>query len=141
MKGFDFKSIAILIMGSLVAVMFIVASCGGGDDAAQVIADEFVSISGTITDFNGTGESGIEVEGVYSNPGDPLNPVTTTDADGNFSLQVLKNDAVYLHASKTGFATINTARSPFNANVTGVERGIPTEAEAQSVIDAALDVP
>ena len=108
--------------------------------ATVTLTIELVSISGTIFDLNNTVEQDVDVEGVYSNPGDPLNPVTTTDANGDFSMQVLKGDAVYLHASKTSFAIINTAKTPLNADTVGVERFMPTEVEAQTVIDAAFGV-
>jgi len=111
------------------------------DPATVTLTIELVSISGTIFDLGNTGEQDVDVEGVYTNPGDLQNPVTTTDADGVFSMQVFKDDAVYLHASKTSFATINTARTSLNADVTGIERFMPTEAEAQAVIDTAFDAP
>ncbi len=78
------------------------------------------------------------MEGVYSSPGGLLNPTTTTDSSGNFSLQVLKNDAVFLRATKDSFATINSAKAPLSANVSGLDIGMPTGDEAQAVIDTAF---
>ena len=80
----------------------------------------------------------LHVEGVYSSPGDLLNPTTTTDTSGDFSLQVLKNDAVFLRATKDSFATINSAKAALNVNVSGLDIGMPTGDEAQDVIDTAF---
>ena len=128
-----------IILTSALSSALLLSGCGGGgDDAAQVIADEFISISGKISNLADTGEPGVGVEGVYSSPGGLLNPATTTDSSGNFSLQVLKNDAVFLRATKDSFATINSAKAPLSANVSGLDIGMPTEDEAQDVIDAAF---
>ena len=128
-----------IILASALGSALILTGCGGGDDAATTfVAQEFVSISGKISNLNDTGEPDIFVEGVYSSPGDPLNPTTATDSSGDFSLQVLKNDAVFLRATKDSFATINSAKTPLNVNVSGLDIGMPTGAEAQSVIDAAF---
>jgi mono/diheme cytochrome c family protein len=128
-----------IILASALGSALILTGCGGGDDAATTfVAQEFVSISGKISNLNDTGEPDIFVEGVYSSPGDPLNPTTSTDSNGDFSLDVLKGDAVFLRATKDSFATINSAKSPLNVNVSGLDIGMPTGAEAQSVIDAAF---
>ena len=128
-----------IILASALGSALILTGCGGSDDAATTfVAQEFVSISGKISNLNDTGEPDIFVEGVYSSPGDPLNPTTSTDLSGNFSLDVLKGDAVFLRATKDSFATINSAKSPLNVNVSGLDIGMPTGAEAQSVIDAAF---
>ena len=108
------------------------------DDVADAIADEFVTVSGTMTDINGTALVGVNVEGVYTDPGAVLNPSDDTDANGEFSLQVLKNDVVYLRATKSSYATVNSAKEALSASVTGLDIGIPSEAEAQAVIDTAL---
>jgi len=39
MKVFSFRSMAMLFMGSLVVVMIVIASCGGGEEEAQAILD------------------------------------------------------------------------------------------------------
>jgi len=119
-------------------LLFIMSGCSSSDDAAQIIADEFITVSGTITDINGQTESGVGVEAVYSSPGDPLNPSETTGTDGKFSLQVLKNDVFFLRGTKVTFATINSEKGASGVNITGLDIGIPTETEAQAVIDAAF---
>jgi len=128
-----------MILASALSSAILLSGCGGGDDAAQIIDDEFISISGKISNLaDDAGELDVGVEGVYSSPGDLLNPTTTTDSSGNFSLQVLKNDAVFLRATKNSFATINSAKAPLSANVSGLDIGMPTEDEAQAVIDTAF---
>jgi mono/diheme cytochrome c family protein len=108
------------------------------DDVADAIADEFVTVSGTMTDINGAALEGVNVEGVYSDPGALLNPSDDTDVNGEFSLQVLKNDVVYLRATKSTYATVNSAKEALSVSVTDLEIDIPSEAKAQAMIDAAL---
>jgi hypothetical protein len=121
--------------------LWFTACSSSGDDDAQIIADEFVTISGTINNVDNTPEPDVSVEGVYSNPGDPLNPVITTNSNAvsNFSIEVSRNTAVFFRAVKSTYAIVNTAKAPFSADITGVEVGIPTETEAQSVIDNAFE--
>jgi len=127
------------ILACALGLISVLAACSS-DDAAQVIADEFVSVSGTINNITGTAAvPDVVVEGVYSSPGDPLNPVTTTDGKGYFSLQVLNNTPVSLRATKNSFATINTAKAALTATVTVDDIEIPTEDEAQAVINTAFD--
>lgn len=129
----------IILVSALGAAAFLSGCGGGGDDTASTfVAQEFVSISGKITSLNDTGEPGVAVEGVYSSPGDPLNPTTSTDSSGNFLLDVLKGDAVFLRATKDSFATINSAKAPLSVDVSGLDIGMPTGIEAQSVIDTAF---
>ena len=129
---------ATYLLASILGCSFLLYGCGGSDDAAQAIADEFVTVSGTISNLNGTGESAVNVEGVYTSPGGLLNPSTTTDSSGNFSLSVLKGDPVYLQATKASFATINSQKGALDVNVSGLDIGMPTEIEAQAVINTAL---
>ena len=120
-----------LILTSIMGGLFILSSCSS-DDAAQIIADEFISISGKITSSaNPTGEEGVTVKGIYSD-GNILNPSTTTIADGTYSLDVLKNTPVSAQASKSTFATLNSAKEALSANETGfdVEMVASTDAEA-----------
>ncbi len=80
------------------------------------------------------------MEAVYKDPGDLLNPTATTDNNGSFSLQVLKNKVTYLRMTKTDFATVNTFKVELNADITGMAISLPTEAEAQIMIDTALGI-
>ena len=129
---------ATYLLASILGCSFLLYGCGGSDDAAQAIADEFVTVSGTISNLNGTGESAVNVEGVYTSPGGLLNPSTTTDSSGNFSLSVLKGDPVYLQATKDTFAIINSQKGALDASVSELDIRIPNEAEAKSFIDTAF---
>ncbi len=51
---------------------------------------------------------------------------------------MLKGDSVFLRATKDSFATINSAKAPLSVNVSGLDIGMPTGDEAQSVIDTAF---
>jgi len=132
-----------IALASTLCAAVILSGCGGGSDGdgdtPTVVAEEFISISGKITNLDDTGEPGVAIEAVYSSPGDLLNPGTTTDTNGDFSLSgVLKGEAVFLRATKDNFATINSAMVPFNVNITGLYIGMPTGDQAQSVIDIAF---
>ena len=129
---------ATYLLASIRGCSFLLYGCGGSDDAAQAIADEFVTVSGTISNLNGTGESAVNVEGVYTSPVGLLNPYTTTDSSGNFSLSVLKGDPVYLQATKDTFAIINSQKGALDASVSELDIRIPNEAEAKSFIDTAF---
>ena len=129
-----------ILLVSAISSVLILPACSS-DDAAQIIADEFVNVSGQVKDINDATLSGVTVEGVYTSPGGLLNPSTTTDGSGNYALSVIKGDALYLHASKSTYATVNSAKEALNANETGVDiDGIPLITEAQGVIDLALFV-
>ena len=125
----------------MLGFIFVLAACSSdSDDSAQIIADESVSVSGTVMDFNDTvAVADVVIEGVYLSPGDPLNPVTSTDVNGDFSLKVLNNTPVSLRATKNGFASINTARAALTATVTVDDIEIPTADEAQAMIDTSFD--
>ena len=127
-----------LLGACAVGCLVVLTGCSSSDDAVQAIADEFVSVSGTITNANDVAEPAVAVEAVYTNPGDALNPTTTTDAAGNFSLQILKDDDFYLHASKDTFTTLNSEKDSLSLSITGVDIGMPTLAEAQAIIDLAF---
>lgn len=125
-------------------LVFLIAGCSSSDDAAQVIndviGDETVRVSGTITNINNQIEPGVEVEAVYVDPGDALNPKTTTDdnINENFSLLVLKNTPFFLRSNKSTFATLNSEKGATSVDITGLKVFIPTETEAQDVINLAF---
>lgn len=127
-----------VFLASTFSTMLILSGCGGGGgggDTTQVVDDLTVTISGQITDSYGLSLPGVTIEGVYNNPGDPLNPSTSSDNNGNFSIEVLKGDVVYLHATKATYATINSGKWAYNANESGFDFGIPTTIEAQDAIN------
>ncbi len=126
-----------ILLVSAFSSALILSACSS-DDVAEIIAGLEVTVSGQITNISDVGETGVTIEGVYTDPGGLLNPTTASVVGGNFSLPVLKGDSFYLHASKTGFATINTARATLSVDETGVELGIPTLIETQDVITLAF---
>jgi len=121
-------------------IAVILSGCGGGgDDAAQFVPQEFYTISGQVTN-DSSPEADVTVRGIYSD-GSPLNPSTTTKADGTFSIEVLKNTAVSAQVSKSGFATLNSAKEALNANESGFDVELVTTADAESVVAAAFSGP
>ena len=114
MKSINLGKKAAYILACMLGIAYVLGACSSdSDDTAQIIADEFVSITGTINNLGGTAEPGVTIEGVYGSPGDALNPVTVSNsnATNNFSLEVFSNSPFFLHATKDTFATINTART------------------------------
>lgn len=96
------------------------------------------TISGKTFNISNTAEPDVTVEGVHGEPGDTSNPATSSDDNGDFSLQVTENDSFYLHASKSGFVTMNTKRTGLSSDETAIVIEMPSETEAQDIIDAAL---
>jgi len=133
MKTTKIQRKAAYFLACIMGLLFIVSGCSS-DDAAQVIADEFINISGTVkTIANPAGEEGVTVKGIYSD-GNPLNPSTTTGAGGAFSLPVLKNTAVSVQLSKTDLLTLNSAREAFSADAAGFDVELPTTVEANALM-------
>jgi len=135
------KPIYILTCG--LGLLFLIAGCSSSDDAPPVVDDggdtqTFLTISGTITDINDAAEPDVVVEGVLTSPGDANNPTDTTDSNGAFSLQVLENSTVFMHATKDTFATINSQKGELTVDVLDLNIGIPTVTEAQGVIELAF---
>ena len=128
-----------ILLVSAISSVLILSACSS-DDAAQIIADEFITVSGKTTDISDTPLPlpDVAIAGVYGNPGGLLDPTDTSGTDGSFSLQVIKGDPFSLRATKAAYATVNSARDALSANETGVEFGIPTEIEAQAVINLAF---
>ncbi len=127
-----------LFLASILGSALVLSGCGGASDAVNDLVDNLnVTVSGTVTDSMDNPLAGVKVEGVYASPGDALNPVDSTDASGNFSIKILKNNAAYLQLSKQGFVTMNMPKKALNADMTGINLGLPTTEEAQGVLTAA----
>jgi hypothetical protein len=124
----------ILIASAFSSALILLSACSS-DDAAQVIADLEVTVSGKTTDINDAPLAGVAIEGVYTDPGGLLNPRTTSDAGGNFSFKVLKGDAFYLRGTKATYTTMNSAKGALSVDEAGLDIGIPTLFEAQDVIN------
>ncbi len=71
LKGIKMRTI---ILVSALGVAAFLSGCGGSSDDAQFVPQEFVSISGKISNLNDIGEPGVVVEGVYSSPGGVAEP-------------------------------------------------------------------
>ena len=133
MKNITINSRAVYLLACITGLVFVLSACSS-DDAAQALADEFVALSGTITkNAIPAEESGVRVKGIYSD-GNPLNPETVTDANGAFTIDVLKNTAVSLQASKAGFATLNSAKEALSLDVDDADFELATTAEADAIL-------
>jgi hypothetical protein len=84
-----------------------------------------LTVSGKTYNISNSGEPDVTVEGVYEAPGDTSNPVASSDDDGNFSLQVTENNSFFLHASKSGFVTMNTRRTGFSSDESAIVIEMP----------------
>ena len=113
-----------------------VAGCDGGSDGDPDIAT--VKVSGTVTDTNDDPLAGVAVKAITVLAGQDLpgTPVTT-DAAGQFTLEVAKDFTAYYEYSMTGRLTVNTQFESHSADVTGLEMQLLTEVEANSIIDTA----
>ena len=141
MKSVHIRNKAAPLLACAVGCLFILAGCSSDDDApivdALVVTD--VTVSGTVLSFSDDAPlPGVSVEGVYTSPGDVDNPTATTDAAGAFSLTVKTNTPVYLHGTLTGYATINSEKGTVSASESGEDIEMPTETEAQDIINAAF---
>ena len=133
MKHIAIINKATYILTCVTGLVFILSACSS-DDASTVFADEFIALSGTITSNSiPAEEAGVTVKGIYSD-NNPLNPQTDTATDGSFSLNVLKNTAVSLQASKAGFATLNSAKEALSVDINDADFELATIAEADTLL-------
>lgn len=143
MKSVQIKNKAAYLLACTVGCLFILAGCSSDDDAPiedNLVLTE-VTVSGTVVSFSDDAPlPGVSVEGVYTSPGDADNPTATTDAAGAFSLTVKTLTPVYLHGTLTGYATINSEKGTVSASESGEEIEMPTETEAQGIINAAFPI-
>ena len=128
-----------IIIASVLGIAVILSGCGGGDDAAVFVPQEFYTISGQVTN-DSSPEADVTVKGIYSD-GSPLNPSTTTLVDGTFSIEVLKNTPVSAQVSKSGFATLNSAKEALSVNESGVDIELVTSSDAEAAVAAAFSGP
>lgn len=140
MKNITRNSKAGYFLVSITGLVLILSACSS-DDVSQVFADEFITIRGTIFSTAkpepGPGEAGVKVEGIYSD-NNPLNPEDVTVTGGVFSLDVLKNTAVSLRASKNGFATLNSAKEALSVDILDADFELATTAEAETMLSDAF---
>lgn len=138
MNQINIKNKMIYWLIAALASMQILSACSS-DEVEAVINDETVKVSGIIRGESDAPLGGVTVKAIYSD-NDPLNPSTTTAPDGTFSLTVLKNIAFSLQASANNYITLNSEKAASDTDITDVDFGLPTTAQAQQVIDDALGV-
>lgn len=100
-----------------------------------------VAVSGKIINSNdGAAEPDVTVEGVLTASAGTLNPAASSDNNGDFSLQIAENNSFFLRTSKGGFVAMSTKIFSLSADETGIVIEIPTETEAQDIINAAFNL-
>ncbi len=135
MKVFNFKSLALLIMGGLVTVMLIIASCGGGEEEAQAKldvnaapiadagADQNVA-TGVRVILDGSGSTDSDGDalsfswslttpaGSVATLSDPaaVKPTFDIDLPGIYVAQLIVNDGTVVSVADT--VTISTSNAP-----------------------------
>lgn len=97
-----------------------------------------ITVSGRTDNLSDTAEAEVNIEGIYTSPGDPLNPSAASDTDGEFSLQLLEDDSFYLRATKAGFVATSTGMASLSEDKSGLVIKLPTETEAQNIITTAF---
>ncbi|MBT8120144.1 MAG: hypothetical protein KJN89_10550 [Gammaproteobacteria bacterium] len=100
--------------------------------------DNEISVSGKTNNIDDTAEAAVNIEGVYDTPGEPSNPTTTSDANGDFSLQLKENESFYLRASKNGLVSIISSEMNLSSDKADIIFQMPTETEAQDIINTAF---
>lgn len=99
-----------------------------------------VTVSGKTNNISDSAEPAVLVKGIYISSDDASNSETTSDDNGDFTLQVNENDSFYLRASKSGFVSKSTEQMSLSSDVTDIVINIPTETEAQDIIDTAFSL-
>lgn len=97
-----------------------------------------ITVSGRTSNTSDTAEPEVSIEGVYDSPGDASNPTVISDSSGDFSLQLNENQSFNLRASKSGFVSISSRQMNLSSDETGVDIEMPSETEAQDIINAAF---
>ena len=123
----------VFVLGS----SLILSACTS-EEISNFFSVKEVTVSGKTNNLSDTVEADVNIEGIYISAGDPLNPIATSDANGDFSLQLLEDDSFYLRATKTGLVSTSTARASLSEDKTGIVIDMPTETEAQNIITTAF---
>lgn len=134
-----------IIATSAICTVLTLSACSS-DDAAkieEIIQDLDITVSGKVTTIpNATDSepvSGAFIEAVYTTPNDPFNPKVSSDANGDFSLNVIKNSTFYLHATENDYATLNSTFINLAADESNTDVILSTLTKAESVIDTAFN--
>jgi hypothetical protein len=142
MKRITINSKTGYFLAFITGLVFMLSACSS-DDTVQAIVDEFldeefVELKGKITSSeNSGGENDVAVKGIYLD-GNLLNAETVTANGGTFTLSVFNNIPVSLQASKTDFATLNSARTSYSSNSAGIKLEMTTTALADEMIGRAF---
>jgi hypothetical protein len=136
---------AAYLLACTVGCLFVLAGCSSDDDSPVVDIDDTddtpattVTVSGSVTNSASAPLVGANIEGVYTTPGDAGNATATTDSAGAFTLTVNTGTPFYVHGSGSGYATLNYEKVSLSTSISVGEIEVPTETEAQEVIDAAF---
>lgn len=119
--------------------MILMLSACSSDDVAQavndILANETATVSGVVI-RGSTPESGVTVKGNYRDSTIPA-ATTTTNANGEYTLTVVKNIPVSIQISKPGsdVAIFNAAYFAADVNVSGIDFDVITSADVDSAID------
>ena len=134
------------------AALLVLASCGSDDDGGTgngnggdgggppvLGPDTTATVSGTV-DREGAGFSDVTVIAylVISSGTDDEQSATRTRSGGDYSIEVQENIDTYLEYSADGFATLNGRFLNLSDDLAGVDIGMITEDEADTVIDSAF---
>jgi hypothetical protein len=136
MKFSNLHNNSTYILAGAIGLVLALSACSS-DDAQEIVDDLIgdVTVSGKITSSaNPSGEEGVSAKGIYGSVLGETSPVTT-DANGMYSLVVLKDTPVSLQASKTGFVTLNSAKVSLSTN----EDNFDVEMVSISDADAAIN--
>ena len=136
MKFSNLHNKSTCILAGAIGLVLALSACSS-DDAQEIVDDLVgdVTVSGQITSSaNPAGEEGVSAKGIYGSVLGETSPVTT-DANGMYSLVVLKDTPVSLQASKTGFVTLNSAKVSLSTN----EDNFDVEMVSITDADAAIN--
>lgn len=132
-----------MTLAATLGLAFLLNGCISSDDLAESFLGT-VTITGTVIDAsnNDVGLQGVSLkattDGIPNATQNYDSDTVTTNNSGNFSLNVIKDVPVYMHLTRTGYATFNTAFGIFTAD--GAVQDIPmiTTGDAEAMIDAAF---
>lgn len=97
-----------------------------------------ITVSGKTRNIDNTSEPDVYIEGIYIIAGGTSNPSTTSDTDGEFSLELTENESFYLRASKSGFVSKSSKEMALDSDKAGFFFEMLSETEAQDIIDTAF---
>jgi len=97
-----------------------------------------ITVSGTTRSMSDDVEPDVYIEGIYAAADSISNPSTSSDTDGEFSLELTEKESFYLHASKSGFVSKSSKEMNLDSDETDIFIEMLTETEAQDIINTAF---